>query len=104
MNLVLSITGSMITDRRSVIGCINIQTSNSLNQIEFCVDVLHELANIYIYDMSEDLTNLRPDFVELINSYAEMYWVGNFFPDKSANYEDAYQKQVQSLISKLNNM
>ena len=78
MNVVLSVTGSMITDRRLINGRMNIQTPDSLSQIDFCVNIL-DFVNVYLYDLAEDLTEifdtLRPDFVEVINAYAEMFWV-----------------------------
>ena len=106
MNVVLSVTGSMITDRRLINGRMNIQTPDSLSQIDFCVNIL-DFVNVYLYDLSEDLTEtfdtLRPDFVEVINAYATMFCVNYFFPDgdEADSYEIEYEKQLKDLMNQL---
>ena len=106
MNVVLSVTGSMITDRRLINGRMNIQTPDSLSQIDFCVNIL-DFVNVYLYDLAEDLTEifdtLRPDFVEVINAYATMFWVNYFFPDgdEADSYEIEYEKQRKDLMNQL---
>lgn len=102
MNVVLSVTGSMITDRRFINGRMNIQTTDSLSQIDFCVNI-RDFVNVYVYDLTETFDTLRPDFVEVINAYATMFWVNYFFPDgdEADRYEIEYEKQLKDLMNQL---
>lgn len=103
MNSIFAISATKISEHRFVSGVADVQTDDTCGSIYFQVDVLGETVNVYTGFEVSGLEHLLDYINDMIDAYAQMYWVSQYYPEQAAPFMDSYHDAVHEFLAEVNN-